>query len=86
MSSDNIEERKQRWRDFLSMDYGIRYVFQINYQPDDMPRPLPWPDKKSERIEWAWERYQRHLVRLIKTKLLNLWRNQEPRVGGCKAY
>jgi len=38
MSSDNIEERKQRWRDFLSIDGGVRYIFQINYQPDDMPR------------------------------------------------
>ncbi len=64
MISDSIEERKQRWRDFLSMDDGVRYIFQINYQPDDKPRPQPWPDKKSERIEWAWEKYQRYLARL----------------------
>lgn len=62
MSPQKIEKRKQRWRDFLSN--GTRYIFQINYQPDALPRPQPWPDKKSERIEWAWEMYQRHLARL----------------------
>ena len=64
MSLRKIEKRKQRWQDFLSMNNGTRYIFQIRYQPDELPRPKPWPDKKAERIEWAWERYQKHLERI----------------------
>ena len=64
MNAYDIEARKQRWRDFLSMDPSTHYVYQITYQPDSLPRPLPWPDKKAERIAWAWETYQRHLARI----------------------
>ena len=62
--SYNIEARKQRWRDFLFADSTTLYIFQINYQPDSLPRPHPWCDRKAERIEWAWESYQRHLQRM----------------------
>ena len=64
MNSHEIEKRKQRWQSFLSMNNGTQHVFQIGYQPDALTRPLPWPDNKSERIEWAWEMYQRHLKRM----------------------
>jgi hypothetical protein len=64
MNLYSINDRKQRWRDFLSGDQSIRYIYQINYQPDNEPRPWPWPDKKSERIEWAWKRYQRYMERM----------------------
>jgi hypothetical protein len=64
MSISQIEDRKRRWRDFLSMENGTQYIFQINYQPDNAPRPQPWHNKKSERIEWAWEKYQRHMERM----------------------
>jgi hypothetical protein len=64
MNPHKIGERKQRWQDFLSMNNGTQYIFQIGYQPDALPRPWPWSDNKSERIEWAWEKYQRHLARI----------------------
>ncbi|MBD3183712.1 hypothetical protein GF312_15590 [Candidatus Poribacteria bacterium] len=63
MNPYSIEGRKQRWRDFLSMNNVTRFVYHINYQPDNKPRPWPWPDNKDQRIEWSWERYQRHLDR-----------------------
>ena len=64
MNTSSIEQRKQRWQDFLSMDNGTNYLFQINYQPDAQPRPWPWSHNKSERIEWAWEKYQKHLEQI----------------------
>ncbi|MDP7673766.1 MAG: uroporphyrinogen decarboxylase family protein [Dehalococcoidia bacterium] len=63
--SHDIEGRKQRWRGFLSSDSGTRHILQINYQPDNLPRPLPWRERKAERIEWAWESYQRHFERTV---------------------
>ena len=64
MSTSSTEERKQRWQDFLSMDNDTQHIFQINYQPDGQTRPWPWPDNRSDRIEWAWEKYQWHLERM----------------------
>lgn len=62
-SAYGVEKRVQRWRDFLSPDNPPSHLFRINYRPDDTERPLPWPDKKAERIEWAWLTYERHLAR-----------------------
>ena len=59
-----ISARKQRWRDFLSQETPPQHVFQIHYLPDEKPRPHPWPDKKQQRIEWAWDRYERHMERI----------------------
>ena len=63
--SYDIEDRKQRWCDFLSNDTAIPHLLQINYEPDNLPRPHPWREKKAERIQWAWESYQRHLARIM---------------------
>ena len=58
-----VRERVQRWRDFLSPGKPSSHLFRMNYAPDNIERPLPWPDKKAERIEWAWRTYERHLSR-----------------------
>ncbi len=63
MGAYDIEARKQRWQAFLSMYQSVHYLYQITYQPDSLPPPLPWPTNRAERIEWAWETYQRHLAR-----------------------
>ena len=60
---DGLEARKRRWLAFLDMSLPPSHVFQIAYPPDDLPRPQPWPDKKAERIEWAWQTYQRQMAR-----------------------
>lgn len=59
-----LDERKQRWRDFLDMEQPPSHVFRINYAPDDLERPQLWPEKKKELIEWAWQTYERHLSRI----------------------
>jgi hypothetical protein len=59
-----IEDRKQRWINFMDMDSQEKCVYLI-YTPDDdiPPRPEPWPDKVSKRIEWAWRKYNVMLER-----------------------
>lgn len=59
-----IAERKQRWREFLDMTGPPGHVFLIRYNEGGPERPLPHPDKKRERIEWAWDMYLRHLSRM----------------------
>jgi len=59
-----IEERKQRWRDLYDLSRPPGYVFIIRYGPDNLEEPLPHPDKKQPRIEWAWQTYERSLARL----------------------
>lgn len=64
MSDDGkygIEERKCRWRDFLSPDSEPQHLFLIDFDLDAPPRPWPWPESKAERIEWAWQTYERHV-------------------------
>jgi len=59
-----IEIRKQRWVDFLSMNSSQNFIFLIDYLPDKSERVPVTPDKKKERIEEAWEMYQRQLARM----------------------
>ena len=59
-----IAAKKQRWIDFYQSSGAPSSVFIINYLPDACPRPFPRPDAIQERIEWAWEKYQRQLERL----------------------
>lgn len=60
---EQIEQRKQRWINFLD-NPAAGHVFLINYAPDNETPPLPWRELKQERIEWAWRQYERHLARL----------------------
>jgi len=66
--SDNghhgIDQRKARWRAFLDMDQPSSHVFMIGYDPEAPERPLPWPDLKQERIEYAWRLYERQMARM----------------------
>lgn len=62
--SYDITARKKRWTDLLECRQKSGYMFIINYEPDIIPRPLLWAEKKRERIEWAWESYCRHMERI----------------------
>jgi len=59
MSGYGIEQRKQRWRDFVDFTKPPQHLFHIGFDPDSPAQPLPWPTLKAERIEWAWQRYVR---------------------------
>ena len=61
---DNIiQVRKQRWQNFLfNKDAG--HLFLIDYQPDVITPPLPWRQFKDDRIEWAWQQYEKQTARL----------------------
>jgi uroporphyrinogen-III decarboxylase len=39
------------------------HLFCIHYAPDSVDRPLPWPELKAQRIEYAWELYCRQRER-----------------------
>jgi hypothetical protein len=60
---NGLGERTRRWRRFLSMDGGPTHLFRVNYTPDDLPPPPPWPGRQAERVEWAWRTHERHLAR-----------------------
>lgn len=58
-----IQNRKQRWNNFLfNEDAG--HLFLIHYYPDELTPPLPWREYKQDRIEWAWQQYERQCARL----------------------
>jgi len=59
-----IAERKARWRAFLDMQQPPIHVFFVAYNPDPIERPLPWPSLKQERIEYAWQMYEREMARM----------------------
>ena len=64
MQMYGVEERKRRWSDFLLSDGHPGHNFLIDYEPDHLERPPLWPDKKEERIEWAWQEYERQIARM----------------------
>lgn len=59
----SLEARKQRWCDFLDPAQPPRHLFCIGHDPAAPPRPWPWPDNVPERIDWAWQTYERELER-----------------------
>lgn len=52
-----IDRRKKRWRQFYDMSQPVSHMLLIRLGENEEGRPLPHPDKKQERIEWAWEKY-----------------------------
>ena len=64
MQTYGVEERRRRWRDFLLSDGHPGHVFLIDYEPDHLERPPLWPDRKEERIEWAWQEYEQQIARM----------------------
>lgn len=60
----SISGRKQRWTDFLSMDKPSRHLFLIHFDEEDLPATVFCPNKKNERIEWAWKVYNKQMEHL----------------------
>jgi len=59
-----IEQRKATWRDFYVADGKRKFICRV-VPPDDAPaRPLPYPELKEQRIDWAWDQYQRMAARV----------------------
>ncbi len=58
-----IAARKKRWEDLYE---GRRLrILQAEYPAaNQMERPLPWPELKKQRIEYAWQGYCARLERL----------------------
>ncbi len=55
----SIEQRKQRWLDFYDWDKSVKHVYTIGFPlPIGMPRWLPWPENKENRIEYAVRKYR----------------------------
>jgi len=58
MSIDaKIEERKKRWSKFLELDGSQRFMHWIYIEDEASPAPLPNPENKKARIEYAWMQY-----------------------------
>lgn len=57
-----IAKRKQQWTKFLD-GTGRQRMLLVRYEPDNIFRPWPRPDNVPQRIEWAWDQYQRQLAR-----------------------
>ena len=60
----DVEQRKERWRQFLSPQEPPIHVFRISYAPDVVEPPKPWLENRTQRIEWALRTYERDLARL----------------------
>ncbi len=52
-----IDKRKKRWTDFLSMDKPTNRIYLIETTWSIPQRPPLWPAKKRERIDWALQKY-----------------------------
>lgn len=64
MTTAKIENRKQRWREFIAGDPSVNYMFLLR-PPEGLPeRPLPYPENVAPRIEWAWQQYLVQIERL----------------------
>ena len=60
-----IEARKERWRRFLTPGdpEAPAHMFLVRVAGDGPARPPLWPERKEERIEWAWQTYEKQLER-----------------------
>jgi len=58
-----ITQRKDRWIRFFESG-SPRILFVVNIQNETPTRPLPHPDKKDDRINWAWEKYNKMIENL----------------------
>ncbi len=60
-----LEQRKQRWCDFYDMSKPPQHLFLFYYNDGTTPgMPAPYPENKQERIDWAWDNYERQLKRI----------------------
>lgn len=63
MTTYSIDARKARWSRQLAGEGTPEHLFQVWYEPEAPPRPPLWPEKKAERIEWAWRLYEMRRAR-----------------------
>lgn len=56
-----IADRIDRWCQFLDIGSRQRFIHLITCNEGVPDRPLPNPENKSARIEWAWDMYRRRL-------------------------
>lgn len=59
-----LAERKQRWLDFYDPTRPPSSLFLIRWMPELEERPWPQINNTSERIEWAWKKYQCQLAQM----------------------
>jgi len=55
------EERQRRWQTFMAPGAPAGFLFHVHCQEVDAqlpPAPARWPDRASERIAWAWKKYE----------------------------
>lgn len=52
-----IRNRKQRWAKFYDWNEPPTHMLFIRFSENTTARPLPHPDRKQARIEWAWNQY-----------------------------
>lgn len=64
MDQAKIEERKGRWTRFMDMQSPASHMVMVRLAEDALDTVKPHPDKKQERIEWAWRLYQRQIERM----------------------
>jgi hypothetical protein len=58
-----INQRIQRWLDFMSMDCSPGSVFQISLD-DRLTRPFPGPHNITERLDWSRRKYDQYMANL----------------------
>ncbi len=59
----SIEDRKMRWRQFLTPNGPVRRMRLVQFGEGRPARPPLWPDRHAERVEWmvrdyAWQAAQ----------------------------
>ena len=64
MTESTLQFRKKRWLEFFDLSSPRRVAYLIRYAPDLGPRPLPFPDRIPERIDWIWKNYEYHMHRM----------------------
>lgn len=61
---NKISTRKHRWNEFLKLDGHQSFIHLIYITDQEMPVPLPNPENKQARIEYAWAMYLRRLEQI----------------------
>lgn len=62
--SKRIESRKQRWADLFSPGGQRKNLLVINCAEGMPERPMLWPEKKAERIDWIMRLYEWQLAQM----------------------
>lgn len=56
---DELSTRRKRWLDFYRIDGKTRFLVVAEYGKGGLPMPMLWYEKKRERIDWAYSRWQK---------------------------